>query len=207
MCKIGRLLLSVTAALVALAGSGCKTAAPKPSGFLSDYSHLQQVNDSTWRCLDSSRLGTYSAFTIAPVKIMVKEYWGTTFNADQQQRLASMFRQKIQNALSGRYQVVGTPGPNTAEIRVALTQAYRVGNALGLGVEAEIVDPTSHQQLAAVRGVRIGPPEVGFRMGSQNTTGVGGDYMAAWWNLPSAAALMDQWSDQIRDIIEEAHKR
>jgi hypothetical protein len=207
MFKIGKLILCATAATAVLLWGGCKTAAPKPSGFLSDYSHLQQVNDSTWRYMDSSRLAAYQTFTVAPVNMMVKQYWGTTFSADQQQRIGAMFRQKIVNGLSERYQVIGASGPNTAEVRAAITQAYRVGNSLALGVEAEIVDPQSHQQLAAIRGVRIGPPEVGFRMGSQNTTGVGGDFMAAWWNLPSAAALMGQWADQIRDIVEEAHKR
>jgi hypothetical protein len=207
MCKTGKLLLSTMVVCAAVLWSGCKTAAPKPSGFLSDYSHLQQVNDSTWQYLDKSRLAGYSAFTIAPVKVMVKEYWGTTFSADQQEKLGAIFRQKITDRLSVHSKVVGTPGANTAEVRAAITQAYRVGNSLALGVEAEIVDPQSHQQLAAIRGVRIGPPEVGFRMGAQNTTGVGGDFMAAWWNLPSAVALMERWADLIRDLAEEARGR
>jgi hypothetical protein len=204
MCKTGRLLLSGTAVLTALVWGGCKTPPPKPSGYLSDYSHLQQVNDSTWQYLDKSKLAAYSAFTIAPTKVMVKEYWGTTFTADQQEKLAAVFRQKVTDRLSVHYKVVGTPGPNTAELRAAITQAYRVGNSLALGVEAEVVDPQSRQQLAAIRGVRVGPPEAGFRMGLRNPTGVGGDITEAWWNLPSAVTLMDQWADQIRNMVEEA---
>lgn len=206
MCKTGKLLLSVTATIAVALWCGCKTPAPKPSGFLSDYSHFQQVNDSTWRYVDASRMAAYKTFTVSPVKVMVKEYWGTTFTSAQQEMIASNFRNKIVNALTGRYQVVGSPGPGTADIRVAITQAYRVGNALGLGVEAEIVDSQSHEQVAALRGVRIGPPEVGFQMGTRNATAAGGDYMAAWWNLPSAVALMEQWAGEIRKLIDGGQK-
>ncbi|HVM49645.1 MAG TPA: DUF3313 family protein [Candidatus Acidoferrum sp.] len=205
MCKASKLLLSVTALLVAGLWAGCKTSAPAPSGFLSDYSRLRQVNDSTWRYVDTVQLAKYKSFMIPPVKVMVREYWGTTFTPDQQERVGAVFRQKIMNALTPPYEVVASPGPGTAEVRVALTQAYRVGNALAMGVEAEIVDPASHQQLAAIRGVRIGPPEAGFRMGAMNTTGVGGDYMASWWNLPSAMQLMEEWASQMRKLVDEGH--
>ena len=206
MSEIGKLIMCATAATAVVLCGGCKTAAPKPSGFLSDYSHLQKVNDSTWRYVDSGRLSAYTKFTVSPAKMMVKEYWGTTFGADQQEKIAATFRQKIVSALSGRYQVVGAPEANTAEVRAAITQAYLVGNALAIGVEVEIVDPQSHQQLAALRGVEVGPPDVGFRMGNRNP-GDPGDYMASWWNRPSAVALMERWAEQIRKTVEDAHKR
>jgi len=192
--------------MAAVLWGGCQTPAPTPSGFLSDDSHLQKVDDSTWRCVDSSRLAAYSKFTIAPVAVLVKEYWGTTFMPDQKQAIADTFRQKIINTLSGHYQVASTPGAKTAEIRVAITRAYRVGNSLGMGVEAEIVDPETHQQLAALRGVRIGPPEMSAQMGYHNPADPG-RYMAAWWNWPSAVELMDRWAEQLLKTIEEAHPR
>jgi hypothetical protein len=206
MHKTTKLLLSATATLAVVLWSGCKTAAPKPSGFLSDYSHLQQVNDSTWRYVDKGRLASYSKFAVSPAKMMVKQYAGTTFNAEQQQRISTTFRQKIVDALSGRYQVVSGPAANVAEVRAAITQAYRVGNALALGVEVEILDSESHQQLAALRGVQIGPPDVGFRMGYNNPTGAD-DFMAAWWNRPSAGELMERWAREIRKTIEVAQPR
>ena len=205
MCKTNKLLLTATAALGLILSGGCKTAAPTPSGFLSDYSHLQKVDNSTWRYVDASRLGVDQKFAVSPVSVMAKVYWGTTFSADQRQAIGAMFRQKLVGALSGHYEVVGAPAAGTPDIRVAITQAYRVGNSLALGVEAEIVDPQSHQQLAAIRGVRIGPPEVGFRLGYHNPDASG--YMAAWWTWPSAIELMQQWSDQIGGLIEEAHKK
>jgi Protein of unknown function (DUF3313) len=205
MTKSSKFLLTAATALGLIGSGGCKTAAPTPSGFLSDYSHLQKVDNSTWRYVDTSRLGAYRTFTISPVNVMVKEYWGTTFGVDQRQAIGAMFHQKLVSALAGHYEVVGTPGPNTPDIRVAITQAYRVGNSLALGVEAEIVDSQTHQQLAAIRGIRVGPPEVGFRLGYHNPDASG--YMAAWWTWPSAIELMDQWAVQIRSLIEEAHRR
>lgn len=206
MFKIGKLSQCATAALVAVLWGGCQTPAPSPSGFLSDYSHLQQVDDSTWRYVDGSRLAACSKFTVSPVSVIVKDYWGTTLTPDQKDRIAATFRQKIINALSGRYKVVSAPGPDTADVRVAITRAYRVGNSLALGVEAEIVAPDSHQQLMAVRGVRIGPPDVSVQMGYRNPADPG-RYMAPWWNWPSAVELMDRWADQLLKTIEAAHNR
>jgi Protein of unknown function (DUF3313) len=204
MSKTTNLLFSAAATL-ALASSGCKTAAPAPSGFLSTYSNLQKVDNSTWRYVDAGRLAAYRTFTVAPVRVMVREYWGTTFGPDQQEAIGARFRQKIMSALSSRYEVGGSPGPNTAEVRVAVTQAYRVGNSLAMGVEAEIVDPQTHRQLAAIRGVRVGLPEAGFRLGYHNPDA--GGYMAAWWNWPSAIQLMDEGAEQIRKLVDEAHRR
>src|SRR5262249_37742818 len=125
--------------------------------------------------------------------------------ADQQQAIGVEFRQKLVNALAPPYEVVGAVGPTTPDIRVAITQAYRVGNSLALGIEAEILDPQSHKQLAAIRGVRTGPPEAGFRLGYHNPNTSG--YMAAWWRWPSTVELMQQWAGQIRGLIDEAHRK
>lgn len=199
------LLLSGTATL-ALLTWGCKTAAPPPSGFLrGGYSNLKPVDNSTWRYVDTNRLAAYRSFTVQPVSVLVKEYWGTTLTAGQQEAVGARFRQKIASALSSRYDVTGTPGPNTAEVRAAITRAYRVGNSLAVGVEAEILDPQTHQQLAAVRGVRIGPPEVGLKLGAHSLDNSG--YTAAWWSWPSAIQLMDEWAEQVRKMVDEAHKR
>jgi len=199
------LLLTATAALALIVWTGCKTAAPSPSGFLSSYSNLQKVDNSTWRFVDTARLAAYRKFAVPTTAVLVKEYWGTTFGPEQQQAIATRFQQKIINSLSSRYEVVGSPAPNTAVVRAAITQAYRVGNALALGVEVEIVDPQTHQQLAAIRGVRVGQPEMGFRLGYHNPDA--GGYMAAWWTWPSAIELMGEWADQIRNLVDEAHRK
>ena len=198
--------MSGMVAAVAVIWWGCKAPAPQPSNFLSDYGHLQKVDDSIWRYVDSSRLAPYAKFTISPVTVISKGYWGATFTSAQKQRIADTFRQKLINTLSTRYQVVSQAEANTAEIRVAITQAYRVGNSLALGVEAEILDPQSHQQLAALRGVQIGPPELSVQLGLHNPADPG-RYVPPWWDWPSAVALMERWANQVLRTVEEAHKR
>jgi hypothetical protein len=206
MCKIAKLIFSLTAATAVILGSGCKTAAPKPSGFLSDYSRLRQANDSTWTYVDANRLSPYKKFVVAPAKVMVKQYWGTAFSTDQRDKIAALFRQKVVKDLAAGFEIVAAPGADTAEVRVAITQAYRVGDALALGVEAEIVDSQSHQQLAAIQGVRIGPPEMGFRVGPHNPADPS-NFIPAWWDWPSASELMNRWAAKVREIVEDARKR
>jgi hypothetical protein len=205
MCNTTKLLLTVTGTFGLMLSSGCKTGAPAPSGFLSDYSRMRQVDNSTWRYVDASRLGSCQSFAVSPVTVRVSTYSGTSFGADQQQTIGTMFRQKIVSALSKQYEVIGTSEANAPDIRVAITQAYQVGNSLALGIEAEILDRQSHQQLAAIRGIRIGPPEAGFRMGYHNPDA--GGLMAGWWTWPSANQLMQQWADQIRGLVDEAHRK
>ena len=209
MIKIQTLALWGGVALLAAFSTGCKTEMPKPSGFLSDYSRLKEANDSTWQYVDSSGLAACDKFTVAPVKVMVRQYWGTTFTTDQQQSLSAVFSDKIVKALGPRFQMESTVSPTTGEIRVALTQAFRVGNALAIGAEAEILNSQSHQQLAAVTGSKIGPPEMGINTSPRtlNSPADPSTYMAAWWNQPAADELMDRWAEQIVKIIDSARKK
>lgn len=197
--------LSVAAAVIL--GTGCQTSMPKASGFLSDYSHLKEANDSTWQYVDASALAACDKFIVPPVKIMVNDYWGASFTAEQQQKFAEMFRQKITEAVGKKYQVVTTPSATTGEIRVALTRAYKVGNSLAIGVEAEIVTSDAHKQIAALSGVKIGPPEMSINTNprSVNDPSDPGMYMATWWTRPSADELLNRWADQMRKLIDSAH--
>jgi len=209
MSNIHKTALCAAAAASVILWSGCQTEPPKPSGFLSDYTHLKEANDSTWKYVDARGLAECDKFMIAPVKVMVAEYVGAALTSEQQQKIADTFRDSIAKALAGRYQVVTSASPTTGEIRVALTRAYRVGNALAIGVEAEIVNSQSHQQLAAVTGVKIGAPEMAINTNARdiNNPSDPGTYMAGWWNRPAAAELMDRWADQIRRLLPDAHKR
>ncbi len=208
MNQIGRYAgCALMAALLMLAG-GCKTAMPKPSGFLTDYSHLTEVNDSMWQYVDAAALSGCDKFIIPPVKIIATEYAGTAFTEDQSRRISESFHEKIVKAVSAKYQVVRTPSPTTAEIRVALTRIYRVGTSIAIGVEAEIDNSESHQQLAAVSGVKVGPPElsVNTNVRAVNDPGDPGHNQAPWWNRPAADELMDGWSAQLVKVIAGAGK-
>ncbi len=195
------------AAVAAVLGSGCQTQMPKASGFLSDYSTLKKVNDSTWDYIDVNALAGCNKFTVPPVKIMVSDYWGGNIGADQREKIAEQFRQKIVSSLSRTYQVVNAPGANVGEVRVAITRAYRVGNSLAIGVEAEVDDSMSHKQLAALTGTRVGAPEMGMNTNvrSINDPSDPGTYMAPWWNRPALDELLNSWADQITKVIDTAH--
>jgi hypothetical protein len=103
--------------------------------------------------------------------------------------------------------VVTTAGPNTAEVRAAITRAYRVGNSLAVGVEAEIVASDSRKQLAAVSGVKVGPPEMSINTSARavNDPSDPGTYMAGWWNRPAADELLSRWTEQIEKLINAGH--
>ena len=209
MNNAGKSVFWVVAATFVLSLSGCKTQMPKPSGFLSDYSRLTEVDDSTWQYIDAAGLAGCTNFVVAPVKIIVTEYLGTAFPEDQKRRLAESFGQKITKAVSAKYHVVSAPSPATGEIRVALTQIYRVGNALAMGAEAEIVNSESHKQLAELSGVKIGPPELGVNTNPRTVKDPSdpSHYVEAWWNRPAADELMDRWAGNLARIIAAGGKK
>jgi hypothetical protein len=196
-------MLAMGVMVAALMGAGCKTQMPKASGFLSDYSHLTESNDSTWQYVDAGALASYDKLIIPPVKIMSSDYWGSAFTDEQRQKLANTFQQKLTAALGKKYQVVTAPGASTAELRVAITRAYRVGNSLAIGVEAEAVASDSRKQLAALSGVKIGPPEMSINTSARavNDPSDPGTYMAGWWNRPAADELLSRWTEQTEKLL------
>ena len=209
MSKINKVLFSTFAAGLALLVGGCKSQMPKPSGFLSDYSRLTEANDSTWQYVDKAGLADCNKFSVAPVKIVATEFLGTVFSEDQNRRLADSFRQKIIKAVSARYPVVTNSSPTTGEIRVALTRVYRVGNALAIGAEAEIINSESRKQLAAVTGAKLGPPQMGVNTNPQTVRDPSdpGRYVEDWWNRPAADELMNRWANNLVRIIDGAQKK
>ncbi|MCX6892337.1 MAG: DUF3313 family protein [Verrucomicrobiota bacterium] len=198
---LGRMITPcATLALAAALGSGC--AMPKPSGFLGNYSRLAKVNDSTWRYVDKPCLATYDKYMIASVKVLVKSYNSTPLSASEQEQAASRFRTIIAKALAGHCELVDKPSGKTAEIRAAITVAYPVGSSLALGLEGEIVDAYSGQQLAAVMKYQAGAPqlEIGTSDLSNNVLGGG------WWNQHSAVWIMEEWANQLRKAMDKLEK-
>jgi hypothetical protein len=192
--------LCATLALAAAFGGGC--AMPKPSGYLSNYSRLVKVNDSTWRYVDTARLATYDKYMISPVKVLVKSYESAPLTPAQQEQAANRFREIITKALAGQCELVDKPSGKTAEIRAAITAAYPVGPSLTLGLEGEIIDAASGEQLAAVKKYQAGPPHIegGPPDLSDDVRGGG------WWNQHSAVWIMEQWADELRKAIGKIDK-
>lgn len=181
------LLISATAGIYLLAGCAGQKQQPVSSGFLSHYHHLKPVDATTSRYVDGPRLATYNKFKIVSVQILVKEYNGRPITAEQKKTMADYIRASLTSALQSKYPVVETSSTDTAEIRIAMTDAYKSGNQLGVSVEGEILDSFSSVQVAAV--VR---------------TDLGKAYLGDWWDKTSAREIVDGWSQRLRQAVDSA---
>jgi len=112
------------------------------------------------------------------------------FRLPRKQKVADYLREAVTKALSDRYPIVTSGGLDVAEIRVAVTEAYKTGNRLGLTVEGEINDSYSTFQAAAVMRTELGEA-----------------YLGDWWDGPSAKQIIDAWASRLREVIDIAHSR
>jgi len=183
-------LFSAAAGLCLLAGCAGTKYTPTQSGFLSQYHHMTPVDATTTRYVDAPRLATYNKFKITSVAVLTKSYNGRPLTAEQQQRMTDYIRASVTAALQDKYPIVAASSTDTAEIRIAITDAYKSGDQLGISVEGEIQDSFSGVQVAAV--VR---------------TDLGKIYLGDWWDRPSAKEVIDGWSQRLRQAIDSAHAR
>jgi hypothetical protein len=181
------LYLIPAAALLAL--TACKTT-PQMSNrpdFLSTYNHLEKAEPGVWRYVSQPLLANCNKFVVSPVKVLFTEVDGKPITAEQRERTASFVREAIVKAISERYPVVSDPGPDVAEIRVALTEGYRTGGKVGLCVQGEILD-NSNTQVAAV--VRTELSEL---------------YVPNWENKNTAKEMVQAWAQRLVKAIDQAH--
>jgi hypothetical protein len=158
---------------------------PVQSGFLTHYCQLEPVDDTTWRHINSTDLGHYEKFRIGDVKVLTDYYAGKPLSEETKQKGEGYVREAITKALSDRYSIVTTSGLDVADIRVAITAAYKTGNHLGLTVESEIVDSRSLVQLAAVL-----------------RTDVSDSYFSDYWDGPAGRQLVNEWASNLRKAID-----
>ncbi len=172
--------------------TGCSgtARAPKKSGFLSFYHHLEKVDDTTWRSVTPGRLSLYSKFHITAANCVVTEFDGKPLPPEAQRKVAEYLRESVTKALGDRYPIVTSPGADVGDIRVAITQAYKTGDQLGLTVEGEIVDSYSGYQAAAVMRTELGKL-----------------YLGSWWDGPSAKGIIDAWTARLRKAIDDVQPR
>ena len=194
-----RIGLTIPAALAAATGlmllAGCASDnkaefAPHKSGFLSSYNNLKTVDDTTLRFVNTNRVSIYNKFHISAVKCLVTQYDERPVTPEQQQKVIEYLRDSVTKALSDRYPIVGSGGPDVGELRMAVTDAYKTGNRLGISVEGEIFDSLSGYQAAAVMRTELGDPNVGD-----------------WSDARSAKDTIDKWSARLREAIDYAHGR
>jgi len=155
--------------------------------FLSTYTYLQKVDDTTWRYLNPVLLGECKKFMVSPVKVMINNIGGEPTTPEQRERAATFVRSTIISSLSG-YPIVNEPGPDVGEIRIAITGAYRTGGKLGLCVQGEILDNSNTQVAAVVR------------------TELYQQYSADWQDKPSAREMVQEWGKRLRKAIDDTRR-
>ncbi len=145
---------------------GCKSTIPDQSGFLSDYTRLESTTSMTLESPAHERLHTYSTFVIEPVELRLDER--SNANEIKSRMLARKLHQSLETAINetGRPPQAG----GTARVRVAMTRIRHsspilnihpgtkiTGAGLGeAGIEAEIIDASTGEQLWAYSAVRKG---------------------------------------------------
>jgi hypothetical protein len=194
--------------ILSVLATACATVQdPGQSGFLSDYSKLEEI-DENHLLYDSGKMGNYSKFIIEPIAMLYRQPEEKRIFSDEELGdLQAHFKTAVIEALTedDGYQIVEVAGPGTARLHIGITDVDDTIGALnitiytkitgaGLGgaaMEGELVDSMTGEQLAAVSqwgsGSRI------LRAGFTHT----GD----------AKILMDRWAKHLRESIDEAHGR
>lgn len=184
-----KLLLPVLCGVASLAVlSGClhKPNVPTQSGFLYSYANLVQVDPYTWRYIDTNRIGIYKKFKVDPVKVKVTEFEGKQLTAEQREKASQFVRESLVKAISAKYPVVDVPGVDVAEVRVAITSAYKKGMQVGFTLEGELLDSYSAFQAAGVVRSEIGDA-----------------YIGSWWDGPSFKHQVDEFSKRVGLMLDE----
>lgn len=118
--------------LVLMAVCGCGPKGNATVGFLSDYSRLETVSDTTLRYVGpKNELGSYSKFIIDPVVVHFHDKTkGDDISSKELAELRQYMYAAVHNAILDSYDVVRKPGPGVARIRIALTDIERSSAAL-----------------------------------------------------------------------------
>jgi hypothetical protein len=195
----------MTSVVGTLVFCGCTAQKAQVTGFLSDYSKLKPKSDTSYRYIaPGNKLGSYSKFIIDPV--VIHSYTGSKAAKLSEKDLADLknyMREALVKAIQDRYQVVDSPGPGVARMRVAITDlkksgivqnAIPIGKLVGTGLggaslEAELIDSQTHQQLGAI---------VESQLGERLSL----DGYSTWGD---AKGIMDRWAKRFRTRLDEAH--
>ncbi len=195
-------------AILGVLAAGCATVQdPGQSGFLSDYSNLEEI-DENQLLYDSGNMGNYSKFIIEPIAMLYRQpEEKRIFDDEELEGLQAHFKTAIIEALTedDGFQVVELAGPGTARIHLGITDVDDTIGALNISIytkitgaglggaafEGEVVDSMTGEQIAAVS--RWGSGSRILRAGFTHT----GD----------AKILMDRWAKELRKRLDAAHGR
>ncbi len=177
--------------------AGCATT-PAPTGFLSDYSKLEDVK-SGWMRYVSPKMKDYSSFMIDLVEIRVQR---DVLDARKRAEVARHMRDALTQVLrENDYTLATEAGVGTGRLCVAITDIqdskcylnlYPAAKITGAGkggasMEAEIIDSVTGEQLAAV--IRRGQGKQ-FELSPFST-------------VNDIKAVIDQWAEATSEHLKE----
>jgi len=140
--------------------TGCASAPPPRTGFISDYSKLKKMEEGQMRYI-SPQLRDYDAYIVDPVEMRAKR---EAIKPEQRAEVANYMHGALVKVLTtGGYRIAAQPGPKVGRLRVAITDIQEAkwylnvhpGTKLtgagrgGASMEAEVVDSVTGEQLAA----------------------------------------------------------
>ncbi len=146
--------ITLAVAFVSLA-IGCAPTMKKESGFLSDYSKLEKVNDDLSRWKDPSfTKGTCDRVIFDPITFNLDEEDVAKFTDEEQLEIREYAQEKFTALLKKRSELVTYAGPGICRLRIALTDfeksaalanIHPLTRATGAGrggaaLEAEVTD-------------------------------------------------------------------
>ncbi len=179
--------------------AGCASTAPPRTGFISDYSKLQKIDEGKMRYI-SPQLREYDAYIVDPVQIRAKQ--NNNITREQRAEVAQYMHGALVKVLTtGGYRITSQPGPKVARVRVAITDiqeakwylnvhpATKVTGAgrAGASMEAEVVDSVSGAQLAAA--IRSGKGKE-FELNPFST-------------IDDVKSVIDQWAQSAGERLKE----
>lgn len=200
-----KILIATLAAAALLAA--CSTTPPAQSGFLSDYSALKPDKYGKPGLMWSEKQGfdwkKYRKVMLDPVVVYYHPQASSkAILPEELAKLATFFREAVATELQGAYPIVSAPGPDVLRIRAAITDVVPASPALnvvttavafvpldlgGAAIEAEFLDSTTNERLAAM---------VDRKRGSSF------DMKGGFTELGHAKAAFKEWAVDLRRALQ-----
>jgi len=192
---------------LAFAGGCAGVQKPEETGFLSDYSNLEE-KDEGFLFYTAGNSGDYDKFIIEPVVLLfTPNEVDPNFSDEELLELQQYFRDAVVEEFTrdNGYEIVAKPGPRTARIRMGIADVKQTIGALnvtiytkwtgagigGASAEGEMLDSITGEQLAAA--VRWGGGSRVLRAG--------------FTEMGDAKIAINKWAKDLRTLMDKAHGR
>ncbi len=154
--------------------TGCATTKkPVPSGFLDDYSNVEEMDSEGGVYISQNsekKIGDYSKFKIEPVEIRFHPGAHEGVDDAELKQLVEFYDSHLKQIFGEKYQIVDTTGEDTAILRTAITDVkpnkiylnlHWSTTLLGAGIggadfEADFVDSVTGESIISVMDAKKG---------------------------------------------------